>query len=119
MSTLKPDPQLKAAMKEIESTLRKYDCAAIVFLSSADSMEYLYDFSPSWSCAKLGDNGELRIKSLRSMYPSKDAHKKAVAETTGLFFGFADLISKAGRDVATIVAMLGKHFDISHWSKEL
>lgn len=113
-----PDQRLKDAMEEIKPILKKYDCAAIVLLASEAHMEFLYEVSPSWSCAKLEPSGELRIRALASMYPDKATHKKTIEQTTGIFLGFLDLLKRAQRDMTAIAVMLGSHFDISHWTKD-
>ena len=113
------DPILKAAMEEIKPILKKYDCAAIVLLSSSDNMEFLYELSPTWSCAKLNSNGELRIRAKANEYPDKSMQKRTVEKTTGIFFGFLDLLEKAKRDMSSVANLLASHFkDITHWSKE-
>lgn len=105
-------------MEEIKPLLKKYDCAAIVLLSSEKHMEFFYEVSPSWSCAKVEPSGFLRIKALAADYPTKAAHKEAVQLTTGIFMGFLDLLERAKRDMATISAMLASKFDITHWTKD-
>ncbi len=112
-----PDQRLKDAMEEIKPLLKKYDCAAIVLLSSEKHMEFFYEVSPSWSCAKLEEGGALRIRALASQYPDKASHKAAVENTTGIFMGFIDLLEKAKRDMTAVASMLGSKFDISHWSR--
>lgn len=104
-------------MEEIKSILKKHDCAAIVLLSSEQNMEFLYELSPTWSCATLDEHGALRIKALASMYPDKPTQKRAIERTTGIFLGFLDLIEQVKRDMTTVAGLLGSKFDISHWSR--
>lgn len=113
-----PDQRLKDAMEEIKPILKKYDAAAIVLLASEKHMEYLYEISPSWSAAKLSPEGELRIRSLSSMYPDAATHKRTIEQTTGIFIGFLDLLGRASRDMAAVAKLLGSKFDISHWTRD-
>lgn len=112
-----PDQRLKDAMEEIKPLLKKYDCAAIVLLSSEQHMEFFYELSPTWSAAKLEPDGQLRIRALASMYPDKATQKRTIERTTGIFLGFLDLLERAKRDMTAVAGMLGSKFDISHWSK--
>lgn len=65
-----------------------------------------------------GDN-KLRIRALATMYPDKATQKKIVEQTTGIFFGFIDMLAKASRDMTAVAQSLGTHFgNISHWTKE-
>lgn len=113
-----PSQRLKDAMDEIKPILKKHDCAAIVLLASEEHMEFLYEISPTWSCAVLHPNGQLRIRALASMYPDKATQKKTVERTTGIFLGFLDLLDKAKRDMVGVAVMLGSKFDISHWTRD-
>jgi len=117
-----PDPNLKAAMKEIQAVLKKHDCAALVTLASPSHTEYLYEIAPSWSCAWLQPTPEgfaIRVRSKLKDYPSKDAQKKAIESTTGMFLAFANMAERQQAQMGQLIAMLGKHFkDISHWEKE-
>lgn len=112
-----PDPILKEAMEEIKAVLAKHDLAAVVLLAGPAHMEWFYELSPTWSCAKLtGD--QMRIHALRSEYPTLEAHKKIVTETVGLVFGFVDVCKKATEDMSKVAIMLGHHMDIQHWSRD-
>lgn len=117
-----PDSNLKAAMEEIKAVLKKHDCAGLVTLASPSHTEYLYGISPSWSCAWLQpmpDGFAIRIRSKLKDYPSKEAQKKSVEATTGMFLAFANMAERQQRQMAQLIAMLGKQFDeISHWEKE-
>jgi hypothetical protein len=113
-----PNQRLKDAMEEIKPILKKHDCAAIVLLASEEHMEFLYEFSPSWSAAQLQPDGQLRVRALASMYPDKATHKRTVERTTGIFMGFLDLLEKAKRDMGSVAALLGSKFDINHWTRD-
>lgn len=113
-----PDQRLKDAMEEIKPLLKKYDCAAIVLLSSEKNKEFFYELSPTWSCARFTGEGALRIKALAADFPSNAAQKKTVEATAGIFLGFIDLLDRAKRDMRTVAEMLGSKFDISHWTRD-
>lgn len=111
-----PDPQLKTAMEEIKAVLRKYDIAGIVFLGSQSHSEFLLGINPSWSCAKFEAENELRIRAKREDFPSLEAQKKCLTDTVGMLAGFRDLAENAQENLGNVLAMLGKHIEISHRS---
>jgi pyrroline-5-carboxylate reductase len=117
-----PDPKLQSAMAEIKAVLKKHDCAALVTLASPSHTEYLYEVAPSWSCAWLQpmpDGFAIRMRSKLKDYPSKEAQKKTVEATTGMFLAFANMAERQQKQMTQLIAMLGKSFEeISHWEKE-
>ena len=108
-----PDPILKEAADEIKAVLSKHDIAGIVFLGSQTHSEFVYALCPTWSCAKV-EGGAIRIRALRSEYPSQEAQRKCVEATTGIFCGFQNLCARGLLNMQAIIPALGKHFDISH-----
>lgn len=112
------DPVLKAAMEEIKAVLKKHDLAGMVAISTANAMEYLYEISPSWSCATPEDGG-IRFRAKREDFPAVAAHAKIVSDTAGMFFGFHDLANQFSRHTAGMMHLLGRHFDISHVTTHL
>jgi hypothetical protein len=111
-----PDPKLKVAMAEVKEVLAKYDIGAIVLLASPTHSEYLYEFSPTWSCAKI-EGAQLRVKALRADFPSEEAQVKCLKETIGMLAGFADLSAQSLEALTRVLKMLGEHLNIAHQSK--
>lgn len=113
-----PDEKLKLAMEEIKPILRKYDCAAVVFLQSGTHAEYLYHFSPSWSCVKLSEDGECRFKSKLVDYPDRETQHKVQEQSLGMLIGFSDLGRKLTENMDQIILLLGKSVQFSHRTTE-
>jgi hypothetical protein len=113
-----PDPVLKTAVEEIKAVLVKHDIAAVVFLGSNTHTEFVYELSPSWSCAReLPDGGGLRIRSKRSEYATKEAQFEELRLTVGMIMGFIDAIEHTKSNLGAVMMMLATHMDISHFSK--
>lgn len=55
-------PKLKKAMSEIKAILQKHDVAGVVVIHAPGYGEELIYLTPSYSCATLHANGELRFK---------------------------------------------------------
>lgn len=113
-----PDPNLKAAMEEVKVILKKYDCAGVVFLQSENHGEYLYHFSPSWSCVTLSETGECRFKCKLADYPSKEVVHKVQEDSLGMLVAFGDMGRKLMDNMAQIVTLLGKSIQFSHRTYE-
>lgn len=122
MDPFMPDPKLKEAMEEIKSVLKKYDIGAEVILASETHLEFLHEYSPTWSCARIekGPDGGygVRIRSKLEDFPSKKAQKKCMEATVGMFAGILDAMVKSQNNMMVVIAMLGKRFHIEHMSKE-
>src|SRR5882724_6077941 len=86
-----PDQNLKLAMEEIKVMLRRHDCAAVVFLESKSHAEFLYHFSPTWSCVTLHEGGLCRFKSKREDYSSREEQHEVQEKSLGMLVSFGDL----------------------------
>ncbi len=118
-----PDPILKTAMKEIEAVLKKYDCAGMVTLASEKHVEFLYEISPSWSCAWLQtmpDGGvAVRVRSKLKDYPNKEVQGKIISLTAGMFLAFANMAGKQQAQMGELMRILSPHLgEITHWEKD-
>lgn len=117
-----PDVKLQTAMDEIKSVLKKHDIAAYVLLSSETHMEYLREFSPTWSCVRIeeidADNWGIRIRSQRADFQSLEAQKKCLESSVGMLFGFADVLEKEKKHLAEIIHMVGQYLNVEHMTKD-
>lgn len=111
-----PDPKCIEAMEEIKAVLTKHDLAGVILLQSATHGEFLYELSPSWSCARLVDGG-IRVRSKLVDYPSAEAQKKSQEETVGMLAGFVDMLASAEDDLFKVVRMLSTRVDFSHFTR--
>lgn len=118
-----PDPKLQTAMDEIRAVLKKHDIGAYVLLASETHMEYLREFSPSWSCVRIEeispDSWGIRIKALRSEFESLEAQKTCLNNSVGMLFGFADTLKEEIGHLHEVMAMVGKHMDVQHMTKDV
>lgn len=86
-------PKLKKAMEEIKEIVKKYDIAAFVVLNDGDGFsEYLNAISPSYSCAKVAENGiQFRLKGSEV---GKERAQQIAHGTFNMVTHFADMIGK-------------------------
>lgn len=109
------NPQLKTAMKEIESILRKHDIAGHVIISSGEQCEFLNFIGaegkgPSWSCLYLLPNG-VRFKS----YASKSLIERFKKNSTiAMLFSIEQLMISELMRFTQITKMLEENFQIEH-----
>lgn len=114
------DPNLLAAMEKIKTVLREHDIAAIVLLESPTHGEWLNHITPSWSAAKWisDERGQgIHVHALAKDYPSQEAHKKALADTTGMLCGLRDGAAQVQRNMDQVLVELSKHISIEHVSR--
>lgn len=86
-------PKLKKAMEEIKIVLTNYDIAGFVVLNDGDGFgEYLNAVSPSYSCARVEQNG-IHFK-LKTADVGKERAKEIAGGTFNMVTHFADMIGK-------------------------
>ena len=115
-----PDPKLQEARKEIERICNQYDIGAVVVLASESHLEFLHKVDPSWSCAQIehiGTKVGIRIRSKLEDYPSKDAQKKCMEDTIGMFIGFIDALTFSAEQMKGVAGMVAQKMEITHWTK--
>jgi phosphopantetheinyl transferase (holo-ACP synthase) len=108
-----PDPKLIEAMEEIKAVLKKHDVAGVVILGSQSHAEYLFEVSPSWSCATLDENGLLHVRAIASEFGSKEARNKAVDDTVGMFVTLNDATRFVTSQLDKLLVLLSKHMKIN------
>lgn len=109
------------AIEEIKAIVRKYDLAANVIVQSPDECAFLREISPSWSCAFFEDTPQgmtIRVKAKRSDFPSKEAQRKKVGETTGMVVSFFNRAKEDVVNYGNLAAMLSRHFEILHTERD-
>lgn len=103
-------PKLKKAMEEIKEILIKHDIAGIVALHMPGFSEYLMKIDPSYSCAKFEEGGSsirIRARLQEDFNGNKDAHEKALTDTSNMF----KLLSKAAGVAAVAVMSISEDLD--------
>lgn len=109
------NPQLKTAMKEIESVLRKHDIAGHIIISSGEQCEFLNFIGaegkgPSWSCLYLLPNG-VRFKSNAS---KSHIERFKTNSTVKMLFSIQELMVLELVRFSQITEMLENNIDIEH-----
>ena len=99
-----PETTLKAAAEEIKEVLRKHNIAAAVALHSPGHGEYFVHLNPSYSCAYMYQDNEVRFYSKAVDYkiPTEQLEKqvdtanmlKLLTDVTAFNFGCLDHLSK-------------------------
>lgn len=117
-----PDPKLKDAMEEIKAVLEKYDIGAEVILASETHLEYLHAYDPTWSCASIeklpdGTHG-IRVRAKLADFPDREAQKKCLEQTVGMFAGFYDAMEKSQEVMVTVMKMVGEVLEFEHITTE-
>jgi hypothetical protein len=87
----KTEIKLKVVAEAIKDILRKNDVAAAVVLHSPGHGEYFVHLNPSYSCAYMYNDNEIRFYSKRKDYKTaEEQHEKQVA-TANMLCVLADI----------------------------
>lgn len=108
-------------MEEIKATLRKYDIAASVVLSSPTHLEYLRELQTSWNALAIEQTPEgtlVRFRCRREDYPTEAAWQEAMRLSMGTILGFVDVL----RSESDTYKLVVKHFigkmEVSHFTRD-
>jgi len=116
-----PDPKIDTLRREIQDLVRKRNVAAVVFLASPTHTNFLYEVTPSWSCARLEPGPEgcvcIRVRSKRVDYPSDQAQKEDLQRTIGMFLGLAEACESAAANFTRLAMLVGQKTIIEHSSR--
>lgn len=115
MNNLPYDPKLKEAMLEIQVILEKHDIGGNIALTSQSHSEFLYHF-PKWSAIQFDKNkpGEVRIKSKRKDFKSKEEKHRIIECSTHIVAQNRDLAARSFDVYDTLFKKLEEYFDIEH-----
>ncbi|TXH09630.1 MAG: hypothetical protein E6R03_16430 [Hyphomicrobiaceae bacterium] len=106
------DPKLKAAAEEIKAVLHKHDIAGMITLQGVGSLEFVREFSPSWSCARLEELSAgvftIRVRAKAADIPSAAARKETIERTLGMFLGFHHQAQEDTKIMEQLVMMIAK-----------
>jgi len=85
-------PKLKVAMEDIKEILKKHDIAGSVVIQTPGYAEYLLHIKPSYSCARLDENGIMKFKAKKDDFGS-DARKRdqQIADTANMLNLLSDV----------------------------
>jgi hypothetical protein len=80
----KTETKLKVAAEEIKEILRKYDIAGAVSLHSPGHGEHFLHLNPSYSCASIVSDKEIRFYSKLKDYKSKEEQMQKQEDTVNM-----------------------------------
>lgn len=101
-------PKLKIAAEEIKAILEKHDIAGLVVLHTPRHAEYVMKVNPSYSCAKLENDGiRIKAKLQEDFNGDKKAWETTVRDTSNML----NLISEVGGKIILSVMELSKILD--------
>lgn len=83
--------KLKVAAEEIKEVLRKHNLAAAVALHSPGHGEYFVHLNPSYSCAYMYNDQEVRFYSKRQDYKTQEEQIQKQADTGNMLKLLTDL----------------------------
>lgn len=90
---MSPETKLKAAAEEIKDVLRKYDLAAAVVLHSPGHGEFFVHLNPSYSCAYMYNDEEVRFYSKRIDYSTAEEQLQKQSDTSNMLKILTDTIA--------------------------
>ena len=106
------DPKLRKTVEEIKWILEREDFAGIVIAISESHAEFRITF-PRWGVITLKRN-ELRFKSDKKDFHSRDEQHKAIESSVHVIFQMADLLSLNFKYIDKMKEMLEDKFEIDH-----
>jgi hypothetical protein len=87
----KTEIKLKVAAEEIKEILRKHDLAAVVSLHSPGHGEYFAHLNPSYSCAYMYNDNEVRFYSKSTDYKTQEEQIQKQADTSNMLKVLTDI----------------------------
>lgn len=83
--------KLKVVAEEIKEILRKHDVAGAVALHTPGYGEHFLHFNPSYSCAYMINDDEVRFYCKKSDYKTLEEHQQKIADTSNMLKLLLDL----------------------------
>lgn len=88
----KTEIKLKVVAEEIKEILRKHDVAGAVALHSPGHGEHFIHINPSYSCAYMYDDNEIRFYSKKADYKTPEEQWQKQADTSNMLRILTDCI---------------------------
>lgn len=83
--------KLKVVAEEIKEILRKHDVAGAVALHTPGHGEHFLHFNPSYSCAYMINDNEVRFYAKKADYKTLEEHQQKIADTSNMLRLLMDL----------------------------
>lgn len=110
------DDNLKKAVEDIKSILKRYDIAGSVALVSKTHAEFLYHF-PAWSAIQWNKAGDsLNVKSKKEHFANKEEQSQVLQQSVHIVMQNRDIAAQSFHMFDTVYDNLKKHMDIEHKS---
>ncbi len=113
------DPKLRDMAVEFRALCKKYDCMAAALFVSPTHSEFVNELSSSWSVARMESANEIRFRSKKEDFPSREAQKFATDSTVHAITSIVEWSRMSYRQWDSILSQLRKHMTIIHkvWGK--
>lgn len=111
---MKPETKLKVAAEEIKDILRKYDLAGAVQLHTPGHGEFFIHLNPSYSCAYIYNDNEVRFYSKREDYKSLDEQMEKQANTSNMLKILTDITAINFSGLNHVSKTLDNHIKAEH-----
>lgn len=106
--------KLKVAAEEIKEILRKHDIAAAVVLHAPGHGEHFMHLTPSYSCAYMYNDNEIRIYSKKEDYNNVEEQQQKQAYTSNMLSILTDITAINFMGLETVSKMLDKKLNAKH-----
>lgn len=108
-------PKLKKAMSDIKAILQKHDIAGVVVLHTPGYGEELFHITPSYSCATLHANGELRFKAKSADFGGdNEKRNKKIRDTSNMMRILSERVGVNALNLMNASEILDRAIDAEH-----
>ena len=104
---MKNDVKLKVAAEEIKDILRKFDIAGAITLHAPGHGEYFLHLNPSYSCAYMHEDDQIRFFSKIKNYVDKETAIKHQTDTANMLH----ILTQVTAINFTVLEQLSKSLD--------
>lgn len=95
----KSEVKLKVAAEEIKDILRKHDLAGVVSLHTPGHGEYFVHLNPTYSCAYMYNDNEVRFHSKRVNHSSDEEQLQKQTDTSNMLKILTDITAFNFRNI--------------------
>jgi hypothetical protein len=107
------DKRYRECVAEIAGVLKKYDMAGAITVVDKHRAMFRYHF-PTWSCVQFERPNQIRFRSKREDFPSKEAQHQATELSVHIIMQMRDIAAQTFALCEDIKGKLDKHMEIEH-----
>ena len=114
-------PKLSAAIAQIQKILKENDLSGIIMLHEPGYCEYRVEISPSYSCAKLveeGDEINVLFEMKKEHYTDEDLRQAKIRDTSNMFVMLAECATNVTMGLITVSDEYDKVIGAEHTKTE-